>query len=527
MAVNGVFNGAFTMAMAGTPAEKAEYYLSHADKFKLGELWTEASHEKTRTLSELSRTDLPRAIGALKGVDLEAIESLASKSSQLNELRSAINQTLTSGHKVFLCGCGATGRLSLKLEFLWRTTCKPEQRGQVIGFMAGGDLALIRSIESFEDHADFGERQLLELGFVDGDLMIGITEGGETSFVIGATEAAAQRSKNLPYFLYCNPSELLKEKVARSQRVIDNPNIHKICLAFGPMALSGSTRMQATTVQLLAVASCLLNADKTVEEYIGSFAQLVLREDFTFLQHFIDREVALYNQEKRVIYSTDEFGITILTDTTERSPTFSLAPFENFDDEKPIQSLCYFNMMGTAQVQQAWEKLLCRPPRALAGDQYWQIAGAKRILGYDFSDLVFDKRRHSGLEQVLFKIYRAGSGEVRWQLQEIEHGLKCGQSSLFFQHLVLKLLLNIHSTLVMGRLNRYEGNWMTWVKPSNGKLIDRSIRYIQGLAAKRGLNFTYEKVAHQVFIEMETIQPNEPIVLKVLGALTRSQAANC
>ena len=31
-----------------------------------------------------------------------------------------------------------------------------------------------------------------------------------------------------------------------------------------------------------------------------------------------------------------------------------------------------------------------------------------------------------------------------------------------FQHLLLKQLLNIHSTLVMGRLGRYKGNLMTW-----------------------------------------------------------------
>ena len=42
---------------------------------------------------------------------------------------------------------------------------------------------------------------------------------------------------------------------------------------------------------------------------------------------------------------------------------------------------------------------------------------------------------------------------------------------------LLKMLLNQHSTLVMGRLGRYESNIMTWVSPNNGKLVDRAARY--------------------------------------------------
>jgi len=45
--------------------------------------------------------------------------------------------------------------------------------------MAGGDVALIHSIEKFEDFPDFGERQLRELGFKQGDLLISCSEGGE------------------------------------------------------------------------------------------------------------------------------------------------------------------------------------------------------------------------------------------------------------------------------------------------------------------------------------------------------------
>ena len=58
------------------------------------------------------------------------------------------------------------------------------------------------------------------------------------------------------------------------------------------------------------------------------------------------------------------------------------------------------------------------------------------------------------------------------------HFLSTPFSTPLFKHLVLKMILNTHSTLIMGRLGRYEGNVMTYVRASNNKLIDRAIRYI-------------------------------------------------
>lgn len=45
-------------------------------------------------------------------------------------------------------------------------------------------------------------------------------------------------------------------------------------------------------------------------------------------------------------------------------------------------------------------------------------------------------------------------------------------------HSLLKIILNNLSTLIMGRMSRYESNIMTYVKPTNYKLIDRATRYV-------------------------------------------------
>lgn len=47
----------------------------------------------------------------------------------------------------------------------------------------------------------------------------------------------------------------------------------------------------------------------------------------------------------------------------------------------------------------------------------------------------------------------------------------------------------------MGRLNRYYSNIMTYVKPTNYKLIDRAARYIMLL--RQGS--TYEQVVHAIY----------------------------
>ena len=150
---------------------------------------TESFHPKTKNLSLLARSDISKALRVLKEVDQDALHKLSLQKQMIWELASDIQKTLKSGHRVFMVGCGATGRLSLVLETLFRQ--KNPTSEQVMAFMAGGDYALIKSVESFEDKAEYGERQLNEMGFGEHDLLLAPTEGGETPFVLGAAEKAA------------------------------------------------------------------------------------------------------------------------------------------------------------------------------------------------------------------------------------------------------------------------------------------------------------------------------------------------
>jgi N-acetylmuramic acid 6-phosphate etherase len=497
----------------------ADAFLREAAQFHLGALPTETPHPATRELSRLAREDVPAALRLLRDVDLAALAQARSQLDRIAELRDAITDTLAKKQRVFLCGCGATGRLSISLETLWRESNRSNIPGDAVrAFMAGGDVALVHSIENFEDLPSYGARQLEELGFVDGDLLISTTEGGETPFVIGATERAAAISSRAPWFLYCNPDEALAP-IERSRRVLENDRIRKISLFAGPMALSGSTRMQASTVLQLAVGIALLPYDNVhLAAAWDELSDALRAVDVAALAPFVERESRQYQEGGFVSYETEAYGITILTDTTERAPTFSLRGFENRNDEVARLSLCYFHRVGTADAVEAWHKLLRRRPRPLDWPDVERVAGSQRLLGFDFSDAGAAARleRLGGKPSLTFSVQRH-SDAIQWRLDELDWTVPLSRASLLTEHLLLKCLLNMHSTLVMGRLGRYEGNLMTYVRPSNKKLIDRAIRYVRHLMP----GASYETVAYQCFEEMSRLGDDEPIVLRVAEALRR------
>ena len=514
-------------------SDKAEEFLRIASQFRLGVLDTEKPHPKTANLSELVLNDLSRAVSILKEIDLEALAVIPARQAEILQLKADIEKTLSNGRRIFLAGCGATGRLSLVLEVLWRKErIGTAYEGSVVSFMAGGDTALIRSIEDFEDHPENAHRQLTDLGFGEGDLLIAITEGGETPFVIGAAEKAVERSANNPYFLYCNPDELLMGLTDRTTRILTNPAVHRINLSVGPMALTGSTRMQASTVLMYVVGLALLCAfrDLPVENDVTNFLHYLEQADYSFLEGFIETEAGHYKAGNYMFYETgDDLGICVLTDTTERSPTFSLHPFENIQDRDAPVSLAYLCLPDAPDTHAAWHNLLRRPPRPLGWDEY-PVTSLQYLEGFDFSTNARGRRERAVVpgQLIIFDIRRTVDS-IKLVLGERVGYLQTGNLSLLHQHLLLKMILNIHSTLVMGKMGRYESNLMTWVRASNNKLIDRAARYVLLLLERDGIICSYAQVIRRLFIitgqysqGVYGISTERPIVLETYRSLAEA-----
>ncbi len=482
-----------------------ERFLEVCGQFRLGDLVTEQPHPETVGLAELSQNRLPEAIDAFHRVDLQAMERLGKGLAPLPRLVAAARDTLNAGGRIFLAGCGATGRLSLSIETLAREEWLPPGReDRIHGFMAGGDAALIRSIEAFEDYPEYGRRQLLEAGFGPQDLLLAITEGGETPFVIGACLAAAEISSRRPWFLFCNPPDLLAGLTERSREVLSHPGVVPFFLDTGPMALAGSTRLQATTVQMLVAAAALSEAlgREQARFLIHRFQALLRSHRPETLAPLIEAEANLYAAGDRVLYETDRYGITVLTDTTERSPTFSLAPFENINRPEDPVSWSYLCLPEAAGAAEAWERLLHRPPRTLEWPELKGRASLETLLGHDISRTAPDwrARRNPGKRQIPYLVH--GDGPVLEFAGHIRD-LGLGGEPLLLRHLVLKCCLNLQSTLVMGRLGLFESNLMTRVKPSNFKLIDRAARHAQHHhRQKTGKELPYEDAVRQVFRDL-------------------------
>jgi N-acetylmuramic acid 6-phosphate etherase len=409
----------------------------------------------------------------------------------------------------------------MSLEYLWRQ--RHPDSDELVAFMAGGDTALVHALEGFEDHPSYGARHLEELGFVDGDLLIACTEGGETPYVLGATERAAEISSTQPCFLYCNDDVVLSDEVERFRRVHQNPAIDKLCLHVGPMALAGSTRMQASTVLQLAVGIPLLHGDRPAKDWLEAFRRAVEACDFSFLAAFVESESRIYATGHRVIYRVKDYGITVFTDTTERAPTFSLIPFDRFDQRHDGCSLCYVVLDDCDTPDEAWIGLLNRPPRALDWLEVDPRTSAAYLRGFDFSVGAVERRRRRvpGSTHHEFRI-RDGADGIALGLGWSTHQVTTGDMPELFRHLLLKQMLNIHSTLVMGRLGRYESNLMTWVTPTNGKLVDRATRYVGHLLSRAGsTDHRYEEIVHELFAEMASSPPDESVVLGTYRSLLR------
>ncbi|MFQ5721774.1 MAG: hypothetical protein ACE5GI_04725, partial [Candidatus Aminicenantales bacterium] len=261
-----------------TPCPESEDYVQNKTQFQLHTLLTEQRHPKTWNLSQQIQKDYKAGLSLLLAVDediTDKLNFLIQNHQELDLTMKAVEHALLSGRKIYIYGCGATGRLAKQMEStFWRPfwhKVKNEKKiwlkikdkiGQdveerLIGEMTGGDRALISSLEGFEDLQLIGRLQLQERKITKGDVVICVTEGGETSSVIGTILAALEqwqrkkdyrpeKSRHFLFFVYNNPDDKLLP-FSRSRKVLEEPGISKINLTTGPQAIAGSTRMQATT----------------------------------------------------------------------------------------------------------------------------------------------------------------------------------------------------------------------------------------------------------------------------------------
>jgi N-acetylmuramic acid 6-phosphate etherase len=524
-------------------------------------------------------TDLPAAIRMLQSVDDDiptAMEKVL-RQDAFARLVEVFDEAMSTGKKIFFTGCGATGRLSILLEAMWRRFWRqlqqthpeliadlPDIEDRVFSVMAGGDFALIKSVEGYEDFPDFGRYQLRERGVQAGDVVVAITEGGETPFVIGTAWEGLDTGANV-FFVYNNPSELLCQHVKRSREVIEEKRITKLDLTTGPMAITGSTRMQATTAELFIVGSAFEIAlvrflckqlspehveqlgltERETTDYLQLLSELIKQlsttEAIDTLVRATEFEENTYRRKGLVTYLADSFLLDVLTDTTERSPTFMLPPFRKCDDNLSSNSWAFVKDPSRT-TEQAWYDLLQREPRGLdwGREIYEELKAPKHLQAkppkLDNAEIYkfmigneSDPSRTDAPDSALIAVTVGDKTDhlIDVMLQESEAPYKkkaalligsevpvAGLDETFrfaynppdsplqlWHHLAVKLILNTLSTATMVCMGRVIGNAMVWLSPSNKKLIDRGCRLIA-----RQIECSYEQACIALHIAMEEIE---------------------
>ena len=174
--------------MSQTSDQRSADFLKIADQFKLGALTTESSHPVTANLSEVARKDIAAGLKLLLDVDDDVVRKYREfvESGHARKIADTVLASLKNGGNIYFTGCGSTGRLSIQLASIWRdfwqlsgSATAGQFEDRAFPVMAGGDFALIKAVEGFEDFTAFGKKQIGDLGVNSRDVVFAITEGGE------------------------------------------------------------------------------------------------------------------------------------------------------------------------------------------------------------------------------------------------------------------------------------------------------------------------------------------------------------
>jgi N-acetylmuramic acid 6-phosphate etherase len=152
----------------------------------------------------------------------------------------AIVESIRSGGKLFYVGAGTSGRLAVLDAAECPSTFGTPPR-MVHAIIAGGERALRHAIESAEDSASKGARDLAATGIHSRDVVVGIAASGATPYVLGAIRLAKRRGA-VTVGITSNPRSPLARRASIA-----------IALNTGPEAIAGSTRMKAGTAQKMVL----------------------------------------------------------------------------------------------------------------------------------------------------------------------------------------------------------------------------------------------------------------------------------
>ncbi len=202
---------------------------------ELHRLGTEQTNAVTDELDTRTAAEIAKIINAQ---DTLVAAGVAAALPQIARAIDLIAQALSRGGRLIYVGAGTSGRIAA----LDAAECPPtfNTSPQTVQYViAGGDKALGRAVEVYEDLRMLGERDLRKKRPTMRDVVVGVSASGRTPYTIAALEYA-HRCGAATVGVTNNRGSLL-EKAADIAIVAE----------VGPEVVAGSTRMKAGTAQKL------------------------------------------------------------------------------------------------------------------------------------------------------------------------------------------------------------------------------------------------------------------------------------
>ena len=204
---------------------------------ELKKIATEQRNPDTMNIDALPTLDMVKLINR---EDHKVAEAVGLVTDRIAQAVDVITDRLSKGGRLIYCGAGTSGRLGV----LDAVECPPTYSTDpemVQGLIAGGYPAIFKAVEGAEDSRDLGVKDLKEIGFGAGDVLVGIAASGRTPYVLGAMEYAKSLGA-VTVSVTCCPGSAL-----------DSFADIGIAPAPGPEVVTGSTRMKSGTAQKMVL----------------------------------------------------------------------------------------------------------------------------------------------------------------------------------------------------------------------------------------------------------------------------------
>ncbi len=186
--------------------------------------------------TDLDAWPIASAIEAMWDGQMAAVAAVREVLPAVTAATVSATDRLKRGGRLVYVGAGTSGRVAVQdgaellPTFDW-------PRDRVVFAIAGGDGALVTSVEGAEDDTADGAEQMDKAGVGAADVVIGVAASGTTPFTLAALTRAAERGA-LTIAVANNPDTPL---LAAAR--------HGIPILTGSELIAGSTRMKAGTAQ--------------------------------------------------------------------------------------------------------------------------------------------------------------------------------------------------------------------------------------------------------------------------------------